>query len=128
MKGRSMNRGLAIALLWAVAGSVSALTPNGMVAPTSNVPPPAPLPAAAAKAMADDSSGLRNGRVEAVSVGAGTFHVHGQRLSFDTQKVRVFTRDGKRSSIYAVKRGANIRFTMDPADPAHRRVAVIYID
>lgn len=124
-----MNRGLGIALLWAVAGSVSALMTNAMPPPASNArPPPAPLTAAAAKAMSDDSSGLRKGTVETVSVGAETFDVYGQRLNFDTQKVRVYTRDGKQSSIYNLKSGANVRFTMDPADPARRRVAVIYID
>jgi hypothetical protein len=127
MKGHNVNRGLGIVLLWAVAGSAFALTPKGMTPPASNAPPPGPLPAAAAKAMADDSSGLRKGTVEKLSVGARTFHVYGQRLSFDTQKVRVYSR-GKQSSVYGLKNGAKVRFTMDPADPDHRRVAVIYID
>jgi hypothetical protein len=83
---------------------------------------------AAAKAMADDSSGMRRGTVEAVSITTGSFHVYGQKLSFDPQKVRVFDRAGKASSIYALKTGAKVRFTLDAADPTHRRVAVMYID
>lgn len=83
---------------------------------------------AAAKAMADDSSGMRRGTVEAVSIGTGTFHVYGQKLTFDAQRVRVFGRDGKASSIYALKTGAKVRFTLDASDTLHRRVAVIYID
>jgi len=83
---------------------------------------------AAAKAMADDSSGMRQGTLEAVNVGTGTFHVYGQQLTFDAQGVRVFGRDGQASSIYALKTGAKVRFTLDASDPLHRRVAVIYID
>ncbi|HEY8622336.1 MAG TPA: hypothetical protein VIM74_00600 [Casimicrobiaceae bacterium] len=123
-----MNRGLNIVLLWAIAGSASAVTINAMIPPAANAPPPAPLSAASAKAMADDSSGLRKGTVEAVSVGAGTFQVYGQRLTFDARRVRVFGKDGKPSSIYALKSGAKIRFTLDAADALHRRVAVIYVD
>lgn len=115
-------------MFWAVAGSVSALTPTGMVAPASSVRPPAAVPAAAAKSMADDSSGMRRGTVEAVSVGTGSFHVYGQKLTFDAQRVRVFDRAGKPSSIYALKTGAKVRFTLDATDPMHRRVAVVYID
>ena len=83
---------------------------------------------AAAKAMADDSSGMRQGTLEAVSVGTGTFHVYGQQVTFDAQRVRVFGRDGKASSIYELKTGAKVHFTMDASDPQHRRVAVIYVD
>jgi hypothetical protein len=83
---------------------------------------------AAAKAMADDSSGMRKGTLEAVSVGGGTFHVYGQRLNFDTKRVKVFGKDGKAATIYSLRAGAKVRFTMDPADPSHRRVAVIYLD
>jgi len=76
----------------------------------------------------DDSSGLRKGTIEAVSVGGGTFHVYGQRLTFDTKHVKVYGRDGKPASIYALRKGAAIRFTLDATDPLHRRVAVIYLD
>jgi hypothetical protein len=83
---------------------------------------------AVAKAMADDSSGMRKGTVQAVSQGASTFHVHGQQLTFDAQRVKVFGKDGKRASVYQLRTGANVRFTMDPTDPLKRRVAVIYLD
>ena len=83
---------------------------------------------AAAKAMADDSSGMRRGTVEAVSITTGSFHVYGQQVTFDAQRVRVFGRDGKASSIYELKTGAKVHFTMDASDPQHRRVAVIYVD
>jgi hypothetical protein len=83
---------------------------------------------ATVKAMADDSSGMRGGTVEAISVGTGTFHVYGQKLTFDAQRVRVFDRAGKASSVYALKTGAKVRFTLDASDPLHRRVAVIYVD
>ena len=85
-------------------------------------------PPAAAKATADDSSGMRNGTLEAVSAGGGTFHVHGQRLNFDAKRVKIFAKDGKPSSVYSLRAGAKVRFTMDPTDPEHRRVAVIYVD
>ena len=123
-----MNRGLNFLCLWMIVGVASAVTPNAAPPPAQNAFPPAPLSAAAAKAMADDSSGLRKGTVESVSMSAGTFNVYGQRLTFDARRVRVFNRDGKASSIYNLKSGANVRFSMDSADPAGRRVAVIYID
>jgi len=87
-----------------------------------------PPAVAKAKAMADDSSGVRNGTLEAVSVGSGTFHVYGQKLNFDTKRVKVFGKDGKAATIYSLRAGAKVRFTMDPADASHRRVAVIYLD
>ena len=85
-------------------------------------------PPAAAKAMADDSAGMRKGTLEAVSVGGGTFHVYGQKLNFDTKRVKVFGKDGKAATIYSLRAGAKVRFTMDPTDASHRRVAVIYLD
>jgi hypothetical protein len=42
--------------------------------------------------------------------------------------VKVFNSDGKPGSIFALKSGANIRFTLDAADPKHRRAAVIYVN
>lgn len=123
-------------ILLAVAGPVLAITTStpspyaGKMGPmpAAAAPTAAPAAAAAANAMADDSSGLRKGTVEQVSVGGGTFHVYGQRLTFNTQRVKVFAKNGKPASIYSLRAGANVRFTMDPTDRSHRRVAVIYID
>jgi hypothetical protein len=120
-----------------ILGIILLLAATPAVAMTTTTPSPfagkmssqgMPSSPAAAKAMADDSSGMRRGTVEAVSVGTGTFHVYGQKLTFDAQRVRVFDRDGKASSIYALKTGAKVRFTLDASDPLHRRVAVIYVD
>jgi hypothetical protein len=71
---------------------------------------------------------MRRGTLEAINVSAGTFQVYGQKLSFNTQRVKVFNRDGRPGSIFAVKNGASVRFTMDATDPSARRVAVIYVD
>ena len=78
--------------------------------------------------MSDDSAGLRRGPLETVSVEKGTFSMYGQTLTFAPNKVKVFGKDGKQQSIYTLKRGGNVRFTMDPTDATHRRVAVIYTD
>lgn len=118
---------LAIGVL-AVAVPGAAVVPTVAPAPVPNVAPPKPVTAQAAKAMRDDSSGLRQGTIERMSVAGGTFDVHGQRLTFDTKKVKLYGRDGKPASVYALKSGARIRFTLDSADPMHRRVAVIYVD
>jgi hypothetical protein len=88
---------------------------------------PAPANAAWA-ATARGSSAMRRGTLETINVSAGTFQVYGQKLSFNTQRVKVFNRDGRPGSIFTVKNGASVRFTMDAADPAQRRVAVIYVD
>jgi len=40
----------------------------------------------------------------------------------------LYGRDGKPASIYALRKGAAIRFTLDATDPMHRRVAVIYLN
>ena len=80
------------------------------------------------KTMVDDSSGLRRGTLESVDVAKGTFQVYGQPLQFDAAKVRIFGRDGKRTSTFALRRGATVRFTLDAADPTQKRVAVIYIE
>ena len=125
-----MNRKILGVILILVAAPALAITTTTTPSPSAekmNVQGVSTSPAAA-KAMADDSSGMRQGTLEAVSVETGTFHVYGQKVTFDAQRVRVFGRDGKASSIYALKTGAKVRFTLDTSDPLHRRVAVIYID
>jgi hypothetical protein len=125
MKRNILGVFLLVVALPAVA--ITATTPAPPAAGKTNIQANSISPAAA-KAMADDSSGMRRGTVEAVSVEAGTFHIYGQKLTFNAQRVRVFGPDGKASSIYALKTGAKVRFTLDAADPLHSRVAVIYID
>ena len=66
--------------------------------------------------------------VPEINIGAGTFQVYGQKLAFNPQQVKVFNRDGKPGSIFGLKNGANIRFTLDAADTKNRRVAVIYVN
>jgi hypothetical protein len=78
-------------------------------------------------ADADDSSGMRRGKVGAISQAASTFHVYGQRLTFDAKRVKVF-KNGKPASVSQLRVGGDVRFTMDPADPLKRRVGVIYLD
>ena len=87
--------------------------------------PPAKL---APAAIANDSAGMRRGTLEAFNSSAGTFSVYGQKLNFNAQKVRVFNRDGKPGSVFNLKSGAKVRFTLDATDPLRRRVAVIYVD
>jgi hypothetical protein len=120
---------LGIVLLAGVgaASATTTTTPSpytGKMGPALTNPPPA----GAASSASDDSSGMRRGTVEQVSVAANTLHVYGQRLNFDARRVKVFGQDGKPASIHAVQPGARVRFTMDPSDPSHKRVAVIYID
>jgi hypothetical protein len=74
------------------------------------------------------NSGMRRGTLETFNPSAGTFQVYGQKLNFNTQRVKVFNRDGRPGSVFALKSGAKVRFTMDAADPAQRRVGVIYVD
>src|SRR5271169_539754 len=87
----------------------------------------APSMKSAGKSDADDSSGLRKGKVGAVSVAGSTFHVYGQRLTFDAKSVKVF-KNGKPASVSQLRVGGDVRFTIDPADPLKRRVGVIYLD
>ncbi len=87
--------------------------------------PPAKL---APAAIANDSAGMRRGTLEAFNTSAGTFNVYGQKLNFNAQKVRVFNRDGKPGSVFNLKSGTKVRFTLDATDPQRRRVAVIYVD
>jgi hypothetical protein len=79
-------------------------------------------------ATARGSSSMRRGTLETFNATAGTFQVYGQKLNFNAQRVKVFNRDGRPGSVFALKSGAKVRFTMDTADPAQRRVAVIYVD
>jgi hypothetical protein len=71
---------------------------------------------------------MRKGTLQAISPGGGTFTVYGQKLTFNPQQVKVFNAGGKPASVYGLKSGASIRFTMDTTDLKHRRVAVIYIN
>ncbi len=68
---------------------------------------------------------MRSGTLQSFSSG-GTFQVYGQKLTFNPQKVKVFNAAGKPASIFGLKKGSNVRFTLDPTDMKHRRVAVIY--
>jgi hypothetical protein len=123
-----MKRNLLIIGMLAVSAPCFAITPTGAPPVARGANPQISADPQTAKATRDDSSGLRKGTIEAVSVGSGTFHVYGQRLTFDSKRVKVYGRDGKPNSFYALRVGANIRFTLDATDPMHRRVAVIYLD
>ena len=125
-----MNRNLLVLLLFGAVTSSQAVTTGVQ---QSNAPPGsatvrAPIKAEAAKAMADDSSGLRKGTIEAVNIPDGTFQVFGETLTFDAAKVRIFGKNGKATSVHALKRGATVRFSLDPDDSTRRRVAVVYLD
>ena len=117
-------------LLGVVAVSVPclAITPAAAPPAPANAAAPRSADAQSARTARDDSSGLRQGTIEAVSVAGGTFHVYGQRLTFNAKQVKVYGRDGKPGSIYALRSGAKVRFTLDATDPLHRRVALIYVD
>jgi hypothetical protein len=95
-------------------------SPSGVVAPPPN--------SAGWTAAARGGPGMRRGTMEAVNVNPGTFQVFGQKHSFNPQQVKVFNRDGRPGNIYGLKNGAKVRFTLDPKDPAQRRVAVIYME
>ncbi len=95
--------------------------------PQAGVVAPAPNSAKWAAAARGDS-GMRRGTLQAINVNPGTMQVYGQKLNFNPQRVKVFTREGKPGSIYSVRPGAAVRFTMDATDRAQRRVAVIYLD
>ena len=126
-----MNRNLlALLLLGAVTTSQAVTVTTGATSPAPGVSTAAkaPITPEAAKAMADDSSGLRKGTIGAVDIANGTFSVFGEAHSFDVAKVQIFGRNGKPTNAYALQRGAAVRFTLDPADPTRRRVAVIYLD
>lgn len=103
----------------------SAILPSAGPQAGAVLPPPTN---AAWTATADDSAGMHRGTLDAINPVAGTFSVFGQKLNFNAQQVKIFTRDGKAGSVFMLKRGASIRFTLDPADAQHRRVAVIYVD
>lgn len=125
---------LAAMLITAVAAvPVLAITPaNVQPPPGGYAAPPAPKSATAqvaeARKHADDSSGMRRGVVQKVDMATGTFLVYGQPVTFDPKQVRMVGANGKRTSIYALRQGAHVRFTLDPADPAHMRAAVIYVN
>ena len=98
----------------------------GVTSPAGSVPP-APTNAVWA-ATAAAGSGMHRGTLDAINVGAGTFQVQGQKVTFNPQQVKVFNRDGTPGSVSGLKNGANIRFTLDAADTKNRRVAVIYVN
>jgi hypothetical protein len=97
--------------------------------PTLQAGTVAPAPNSAKwAAIGRTDSGMRRGTLQAINVNPGTMQVYGQKLNFNPQRVKVITREGKPGSIYSVKPGTAVRFTMDATDRAQRRVAVIYID
>ncbi len=98
----------------------SATSQSGAMAPPPN--------SKAWAATARTDSAMRRGTLQTVNVNPGTFQVHGQKLNFNPQQVKVFNSDGRPGSIFALKSGAKVRFMLDPKDPAQRRVAVIYVD
>jgi hypothetical protein len=123
-----MKRNLLLVCLLAIAIPSAAITVAGAPPAAGKGPPPSAPTAATAQAARDDSAGLRRGTVEAINVSGGTFHMYGQKMTFDPKRVKIFGRDGKPSNAYAMRSGGKVRFTMDASDPMHRRVAVIYVD
>ena len=112
----------------AVSAKSSASKPRAIlpvVAPTANAPAAVP---ATWRAVSAQSNAMHGGRVDAISAGAGTVQVFGEKLTFNAQRVKVFNRDGSGGSIFGLKSGDNVRFTLDPADSKRRRVAVIYVN
>jgi hypothetical protein len=105
-------------------------SPQGYKAPVVKPPAVLPPPVSAAESSkhADDSAGMRRGVVQKADVAKGNFQVYGQSVSFDPKQVRIIGADGKPTSVYALKQGANVRFTLDPADPKRKRAAVIYVN
>ena len=123
-----MKSNLLLIGMLAVSAPCFAIMPTSAPPVVPNIGPHKSADAQTVKATRDDSSGLRKGTIEAVSLAGGTFHVYGQRLTFDTKHVKLYRRDGKPTSVYALRKGAAIRFTLDATDPMRRRVAVIYLD
>jgi hypothetical protein len=123
-----MKRNLLIIGMAVISAPCFAMKPTAEPPVVPGATPPSAADSQTAAATRDDSSGMRQGAIEAVSVGGGTFHVYGQSLTFDSKRVKVYGRDGKPTSLFALRKGSTIRFTLDPTDPMHRRVAVIYID
>ena len=124
-----MRRGLLIWTLLAVVGTAQGIVVQGTppAAPTSGTKQKFASIQSAAH-QSDDSSGMRRGTIESLSLARGTFHVHGQALTFDAKRVKVFSRSGKPAGLANVRKGSAVRFTLDPTDPQHRRVAAIYVD
>ena len=66
--------------------------------------------------------------MQKVDLANGSFLVYGRPVAFDPKRVKVIDASGKPTSIYALKQGTIVRFTMDPADASHKRAAVIYVN
>jgi hypothetical protein len=123
-----MKRTLLLLAMLSAANAATAITVQG-------TPPANPAagnaqkftPPAAAKSNSSDN-GLRGGTLEAVNAAGGTFNVHGQPLTFDPKKVKIFSRSGQPASLASLRKGSAVRFTLDPRDKKHQRVAVIYVD
>ncbi len=110
---------------FAVARDKSVIVPGGATARSA----PKPSAASAAwTATAQGGTSMRRGTVQTINVSKGTLQVYGQKLAFDAQRVKVFNRDGKPGSVFAVKNGTPVHFTMDSTDKAQRRVAVIWLE
>src|SRR2546427_11475716 len=99
-----MKRNLLIIGMLAISAPCFAIKPAVEPPIVPGAGPPIAADSQTAKATRDDSSGLRKGTIEAVSVGGGTFHVYGQRLTFDSKRVKVYGRDGKSTSLYALRK------------------------
>ncbi len=109
-------------------GKSAGVRDKAIILPATKV---APAPTPTSRAWAGAAGGgatMRRGTLQTFNSSAGTLQVYGQKLNFNPQRVKVFDRSGRPASIYAVKSGAKVRFTMDSTDPAQRRVAVIYVD
>jgi len=123
-----MRQALLLLGVLAVAGTAQATRVQGSLPPAPDAGTQTFVAPAAAKSKADDSSGVRTGTIEAVNSAGGTFDVHGQGMTFDPKRVKVYSRSGKPASLSSLHKGSVVRFTLDPTDIKHRRVAVIYVD
>jgi hypothetical protein len=112
----------------APSGKSAGVRDKALILPATKVAPASTAAGRAWAAAAAGGASMRRGTLEAFNSSAATLQVYGQKLNFNPQRVKVFDRSGKAGSIYTLKSGAKVRFTMDPADRAQRRVAVIYVE
>ncbi|MBL0090752.1 MAG: hypothetical protein IPP44_30320 [Ideonella sp.] len=119
---------VAMGLLVATASPALAIavrSPKGGIGPSAKV-----IDAPAASAAAAPSMDLARGRIEAVDPSKRQLVIAGRKVEWHASKLRIIAAGGHgQASTSALRKGAQIRFALDPNSTAvDRPIVLIYID
>lgn len=89
---------------------------------------PTETPRAAGPAAPDATLDLIAGQVTAVDLSRHTFTVGGHAISFDPDRLKLFTTQGRPAATSELQPGRQVRFALEPGQGPQRKAVLIYLE